>query len=129
MGRVCTGACHPHLGAGKEMVMDAAANLFGDLPDHLPEELYATLLHGISFRVERIVSQGHASPPDFWYDQEGNEWVMVVEDNAAIQFEGDAKPLELRRGEYLNIPAHTKHRVVWTDPDHKTVWPAIHYRE
>lgn len=105
------------------------ANLLDALPANLPEELFTTLFRGNNFRVERIVSQGHASPLDFWYDQDDNEWVLLLEGNAAIQFEGDAEPVELRRGSYLNIPAHAKHRVVWTDPDQKTVWLAIHYRE
>ena len=33
-------------------------------------------------KIERIVSRGHASPEDFWYDQEENEWVMVVKGTA-----------------------------------------------
>ena len=104
-------------------------NLLDNLPANLPEELFTTILQADGLRVERIVSQGHASPPGFWYDQEENELVMVLEGNAAVQFEGDAEPVELRRGSYLNIPAHAKHRVVWTDPNEKTVWLAIHYKE
>ena len=53
---------------------------------------------------------------------------MVLEGRAAIQFEGEAEPVELQRGSYLNIPAHARHRVAWTDPNQKTVWLAIHYR-
>ena len=103
-------------------------NLLDNLPADLPEELFTTILQGSSFRVERIVSQGHASPPGFWYDQEENEMVIVMEGTAAVQFEGDAEPVELRRGSYLNIAAHARHRVAWTDPAEKTVWLAIHYR-
>ena len=103
-------------------------NLLDNLPADLPEELFTTILQADGFAVERIVSQGHASPPGFWYDQEENELVMVLEGSAAVQFEGDAEPVELRRGSYLNIPAHARHRVAWTDPNEKTVWLAIHYR-
>ena len=103
-------------------------NLLDNLPVDLPEELFTTILEASGFRVERIVSHGHASPPGFWYDQDDNEWVLVVEGSAAIEFEGQSEPVELRRGSYLNIPAHTKHRVVWTDPNEKTVWLAIQYR-
>jgi cupin 2 domain-containing protein len=105
-----------------------AENLLDNLPANLPEELLTTILHAYDLRVERIVSQGHASPPGFWYDQEENELVIVLDGSAAVQFEGDAEVVELRRGSYLNIPAHARHRVVWTDPNDKTVWLAIHYR-
>lgn len=104
-----------------------AKNILADIPTRLPEELFTTLVQADGVRVERIVSQGHASPPGFWYDQEENELVIVLEGNAAVQFEGDAEPVELRRGSYLNIPAHARHRVVGTDPNEKTVWLAIHY--
>ena len=104
-----------------------AENLFDDIPVQLPEELFTTVLQAGRFRIQRIVSQGHASPPGFWYDQDDNEWVVVLEGQAAVQFEGDAEPMVLRPGSHLNIPAHARHRVAWTDPEGKTVWLAIHY--
>ncbi len=104
-----------------------AKSLLDDVPADLPEELFTTILRADYVWVERIVSQGHASPPGFWYDQEENEWVLVLEGCAAVQFEGHAETVELRRGSYLNIPAHARHRVSWTDPAEKTVWLAIHY--
>ena len=105
-----------------------AENLLDNLPADLPEELFTAILQANNLRIERIVSQGHASQPGFWYDQEENELVIVLEGSAAVQFEGDAEPVELRRGSFLNIPAHARHRVAWTDPNEKTVWLAIHYR-
>ena len=105
------------------------ANLYDGIPTHLPEELFTTILQANNLRIERIVSFGHASPPGFWYDQEENEFVIILEGSAAVQLEGDAEPVELRRGSYLNLPAYTKHRVVWTDPNEKTVWLAIHYKD
>ena len=105
-----------------------AENLLDDLPLNLPEEQVTTLLQAEGLRVERIVSQGQASPPGFWYDQEESELVIVLEGRAAVQFEGDAEPVELRRGSCLTIPAHARHRVAWTDLKEKTVWLAVHYR-
>jgi len=105
-----------------------AENLLTGLTDKLSEELFTTIQHTDGLRIERIVSQGHVSPPGFWYDQEESEWVVVLEGRAAVQFEGDSEPIELQRGSYLNIPAHTRHRVTWTDPAQKTIWLAIHYR-
>ena len=107
--------------------MTQAASLLDDLPADLPEELFTTILQANNLRIERIVSQGHASPPGFWYDQKENELVIVLEGSAAVQFEGDAEPVKLLQGSYLNIPAHARHRVAWTDPNQKTIWLAIHY--
>lgn len=103
-------------------------NLFGDIPSDLPEELLSTLHKTKFLRIERIVSQGHASPPGFWYDQKEHEWVIVLKGSAVIEFEGSAT-LELHEGTYLNIPAHVRHRVVSTSPAEKTIWLAIHYTD
>jgi cupin 2 domain-containing protein len=111
------------------MKLSLAENLFDNIPAVVTEELFTTLLQANDVRIERIVSEGHASPPGFWYDQDDNEWVMVLEGSAAVQFDRDAEPVKLRRGSYLTIPAHAKHRVVCTDPSQKTVWLAIHYRK
>ncbi len=102
--------------------------IFDDLPSDLPEELVTTLLECGSVRIERIISQGQSSPPGFWYDQAEHEWVIVLEGSAEIEFEGSAKPVRMQRGSYLNIPAHARHRVAWTDPARRTVWLAVHYQ-
>lgn len=104
-----------------------ADNIFGGIPDNLVEELFTPLHQAKHLRIERIVSQGHASPPGFWYDQDESEWVVVLQGSAAIQFEGQAEPVKLQPGSYINIPAHQRHRVTFTDPSEKTVWLAIHY--
>jgi cupin 2 domain-containing protein len=101
------------------------ASLFDGLGAAAPGELVETLLAASRFRMERIISHGHASPPDFWYDQEEHEWVLLVRGAARLQFESGA--LEMKAGDFLNIPAHTRHRVEWTTPDEPTVWLAIHY--
>jgi cupin 2 domain-containing protein len=100
-------------------------NLFAAIPAHLPEELFTTLHRAAGLRIERIVSHGHSSPEGFWYDQADDEWVLVLEGSAAIQFEDDPEPVELTRGSYLHIAAHCKHRVLRTSPTEKTIWLAI----
>jgi cupin 2 domain-containing protein len=102
-------------------------NIFDEIPAALPEELFTDLLRTPNVRIERIVSRGQSSPEGFWYDQAQNEWVILVKGAARILFEDDAEPVELEQGSYLNIPAHRKHRVEWTDPNQKTVWLAVHY--
>lgn len=100
-------------------------NLFADIPPHLPDELFTTLLEAASVRIERIISHGHASPADFWYDQPQGEWVVVLKGAARLRFEDDA--MEMTPGSFVNIPAHRKHRIEWTAPDEPTVWLAVHY--
>ena len=103
-------------------------NLFAELPDARAAEQFTTLLARPGLRLERIVSHGQASPPGFWYDQAEHEWVLVLAGAARLRLEGAAEALLLRRGDCLDIPAHTRHRVEWTDPDEATVWLAVHYR-
>ena len=100
-------------------------NLFTELPAKLPTELFTTLLEADNLRIERIVSHGHASPEDFWYDQDQNEWVIVLKGAARLRFEDGT--VEMKHGDFLNIPVHKKHRVEWTTPDEPTVWLAVHY--
>ena len=69
----------------------------------------------------------NASPPGFWYDQAQHEWIAVLAGSAGLLFEGEVEPRILRAGDFLNIPAHARHRVEWTDADQPTVWLAIHY--
>lgn len=100
-------------------------NLLHDLPRHLPEELLTTLLESPGVRIEQIVSQGHSSPEGFWYDQEQSEWVAVLTGAARLKFED--RTVEMNPGDFVNIPAHTRHRVEWTTPHEPTVWLAVHY--
>ncbi|EAQ80266.1 cupin domain-containing protein [Blastopirellula marina] len=103
-------------------------DLLVDLPANLPNELVATLLQTERLRIERIVSHAHASPPNFWYDQDEHEWVLLLAGAARLEIKGAASPLELRPGQAILLPAHQQHRVAWTTPDEPTVWLAIFYR-
>ena len=111
---------------GRERLVN---NLFANLPTHLPEELVEILVQNNGLRVERIVSTGHASPEGFWYDQDQHEWVLVLTGRAKLLFEGDDQPVEMGPGDWINIPAHRKHRVEWTTSDEPTVWLAVFYDE
>lgn len=100
-------------------------NLFTELPHHLPDELFTTLLKAASVRIERVISLGHASPDGYWYDQDQHEWVVVLKGAARLRFEDGI--VEMKSGDFINIPAHKKHRVEWTTPDEQTIWLAVHY--
>jgi cupin 2 domain-containing protein len=103
-------------------------NLLADVPSRLRDEQVVELLSAPNIRIERIVSIGHATPPDIWYDQDRPEWVLLLAGSAGLIFEGDAEPVLLEPGSYVHIAAHARHRVAWTDPSVPTVWLAIHYR-
>ncbi len=102
-----------------------AANLFADIPADLADELFESLVETSAFKLERVVSAGRATPRDTWYDQERDEWVILLSGSAGLLFEGDAEPLVLSPGDYVLLRAHHRHRVEWTED--RTVWLALHY--
>ncbi len=102
-------------------------NIFDDVPSEIPEEIIREIFTGGSIRIERIISKGHSSPEDFWYDQHENEWVILLRGKAKLQFFDSGHPVELKEGDYINIPSHKKHRIEWTDPDNETIWLAVFY--
>ena len=101
-------------------------NLFADIPRALPEERFDTLIETGVVRIERIVSKGHASPAAGWYEQQRNEWVMLLQGSARLAF-ADGREVDLGPGDWLEIPARQKHRVTWTDPGQESIWLAVHY--
>jgi cupin 2 domain-containing protein len=113
------------LAASSEQVRDNLKNIFADLPQQLPKELVQILIRAADVRIERITSHGHASPADFWYDQAQAEWVIVLKGAAKLQFEDGM--IEMKVGDFINIPAYKKHRVDWTTPDEPTVWLGVRY--
>ena len=44
-------------------------NLYQNTPKDLPNELFETLIKTDNVHIERIVSKGHTSPKEGWYDQ------------------------------------------------------------
>jgi cupin 2 domain-containing protein len=104
------------------------SNLFADVGRQLPDEQIMELLSSRNVRIERIVSTGHATAPDEWYDQDRAEWVLVLAGSASLIFEGESEPVLLEPGSYVHIAAHVRHRVAWTDRSKPTVWLAIHYQ-
>ena len=102
--------------------------MLSNLPSALKKEVFETLTEFDAVRIERIVSQGQATPEGEWYDQGHDEWVMVVAGAADLQFKNQSAPYRLNAGDYIAIPSHCLHRVAWTDPAVTTVWLAIHSR-
>ncbi|MBD8906940.1 cupin domain-containing protein [Methylorubrum zatmanii] len=104
--------------------MTTRPNLFAGLPERAEEEIFETLLARPDLRIERIVSTGQASPPGFWYDQTGDEWVAVLTGAAELRFADEPEPRHLSAGDHLLIPAGRRHRVERTA--NPTIWLAVH---
>jgi cupin 2 domain-containing protein len=103
-----------------------STNLFSEIPKQLQEELFECILKKDNIVIERIVSNGHVTPAGQWYDQAGDEWVILLQGQAKLLFEKNQRLVRLTPGDYLLIPAHTRHRVEWTLPDFNTIWLAVH---
>lgn len=102
-------------------------NIYSDVPERCPEEISETLIGSERMSIQRIISDGHASPDGFWYDQDQSEWVLLLQGEAALRFDGQEELVFLKSGDWIDIAAHVRHRVEWTDQKQKTVWLAVFY--
>jgi len=98
----------------------SAASMPGD-----GSEFSEILLHHDNFIVERILSKGQVTPTGQWYDQGNDEWVILLQGEAQLEFSGSEKII-LHQGDYLLIPSHTLHRVIYTSSDPGCIWLALH---
>lgn len=101
-------------------------NIFEQIPADLSAEVFATLAQGDEVRIERIISSGQSSPERGWYDQDQREWVMLLQGSAEIAFD-DGRCVRLGVGDYVDIPAHARHRVTRTSRDPQTIWLAVFF--
>ncbi len=100
-------------------------NIF-DLPSSLHnEELFESLVSTDNILIERIISTGQSTPPGEWYDQDKDEWVILLQGEAVLSY-SDRSQIKLIAGDYLFIPAHQKHRVEYTTSEPPCIWLAVH---
>ena len=102
-------------------------NIFTRIPGDIPDEIFETITEDENVKIERIISDGHTTPEDSWYDQSRDEWVILLKGIAEITFENEPQPLTLKPGDYVLIPAFTRHRVTRTDATQPTIWLAVHW--
>ena len=100
-------------------------NLMRGLPPASPDEVFEILLQGPGVTLERIVSRGQTTPEGEWYDQNWDEWVMLLAGAARLLIEDEGE-VTLEPGDALLLPARCRHRVTWTDPAQPTLWLALH---
>ncbi|MGL4858294.1 MAG: cupin [Enterobacteriaceae bacterium] len=103
--------------------MSVVDNLYRDIPAHSDAEIFTDLLQRPGVRIERIISDGQVSPPDFWYQQQQCEWVLLLQGEARILFQHPEREVLLTAGSYLTIEPMQRHRVTYTAPG--TIWLAV----
>ena len=108
--------------------MIKTGNLRSGLPARpLPDEVVNLLVERLGLRIERIVSAGQATPEGQWYDQDREEFVLVVDGAARLSIEGETEERELGEGDWILLPARCRHRVTWTRAEPPTVWLAVFF--
>ena len=99
-------------------------NIF-DLPEPLPDdEVFTDLISAEGVRIERIVSSGQTTEAGEWYDQDSDEWVLLIQGSAVLEYENGEK-IRLNAGDHLLIPAHCRHRVDFTSEKPPCIWIAV----
>lgn len=93
-----------------------------NIPNECKEEVFETIVKNKNVKIERIVSYGQTSPKNFWYDQTEDEFVLVLEGEATIEY-NDGSLYNLTKGDSLYIDSHQKHKVTYTS--NPTVWLAV----
>lgn len=97
-------------------------NFLKNIPNASLDEVFETVIENKKIKIERIVSYGQTTPEDYWYDQDEDEFIFIVQGDAKIKYD-DETVFELKTADSLYIPAHQKHRVIYTsDP---VVWLAV----
>lgn len=101
------------------------SNFFDKISENISKETFETIVQSNNVKIERIIS-----PPSTekggWYDQEENEFVLVLKGDAEMLFENTEK-IKMKEGDYIIIPAHKKHRVEKTSEKEETIWLAVFY--
>ena len=100
-------------------------NIFEQIIVDKSEEKFFEIFKNEKIKIEKIVSNGQISPENFWYEQEENEFVLLLEGFAILEFEDFE--MELKKGDCLNIKAMQKHRVKFTSLNEPTIWFAVFY--
>ena len=102
--------------------MNKIFNLLSNIPLSSKEEIFETIIHRDNIKIERIVSYGQTTPKDYWYDQDEDEFIMIVEGNATIIYD-DKTTFNLKKNDTLYIKAQQKHKVTYTS--NPTIWLAV----
>ena len=99
-----------------------AANFFAGAERPEAGEWIDSLCGCRNVRIERINSAAGLQSRS--YDQEQDEWVMLLEGKARLEVDGEV--VEMAPGDYLYLPARTPHKVLSTVTAPRCLWLAVH---
>ena len=105
---------------------DRKNNIFKLPTALLQQEFSETLLNNDRILIEKIVSTGQVTPPGEWYDQEKNEWLIVLQGEGELSYE-DGSRIKLTVGDYWLIPSGRKHRVEYTSIEPPCIWLTVFF--
>ncbi len=97
-------------------------NLLDNIPSTSIDEIFKTIVSNDNVKIERIISYGQTTPKDYWYDQDENEFVYIVQGKAKIKYD-DGTIHILNINDSLYIQAHQKHQVIYTS--NPTIWLTV----
>jgi len=99
-------------------------NLLDNIPFTSKNEIFNTIISNDNIKIERIISYGQTTPKDYWYNQEEDEFVLILKGDAKIQYD-DGSIHILNTNDSLYIQSHQKHKVTYTA--NPTIWLAIFF--
>ncbi|NVN95775.1 MAG: cupin domain-containing protein [Bacteroidetes bacterium] len=101
-------------------------NLFENIKPTSDKEVIKVLLQNKNITIERIVSYGFHTPDGYWYNEDKNEWVILLAGEAELEFK-DGEIKKLKAGDYVLIPANQEHRVKSTSSEPNCIWLCFYY--
>ena len=97
-------------------------NIFDVKKINKTKEIVEILKKNENVRIEKIISTGQTTD---WMEQEEEEFVMLIQGEAIIEYEN--KTQELRARDTVIIKKNEKHRVVYTSKNPCCIWICIFY--
>lgn len=98
-------------------------NIFSNISEVGDEEQFSLLGKSPNCRIERIVSAGYSSPKEFWYDQENDEFIILIQGEATLEFEDGM--VDMKAGDYLIIPKGRRHRIEKSSFEPACIWLCV----
>lgn len=95
-------------------------NVFAECQPPTVGEYSSTILRDRNVHIERIISSASFGPCA--YQQEQDEWVVLIKGQAVMDIAGER--IELCSGDYVFLPSGLPHSVLNTSDG--AVWLAVH---
>ena len=119
-------------------------NIYDKIPESITEEIIEIMYQNPHCKVERIISNGQITTENEWYDQDQEEWIILVQGEATILIEKlqeessdkcnilncnikeeSCDKVHMVKGDTLLIKSHQKHRVIYTSQNPLCIWLCV----